>query len=199
MMINRRNAFTLIELLIVVAIIAILAAIAVPNLLEAQVRSKVSRVQAELSSLALALESYHVDNRHYPVWSIDGEGINPTSWRLLPLTTPISYMTKVPPEDPFRDRSMPGVYDTYDYVDAQSFALEGDPEPSYRCRGSEWRLCSPGPDLVNTYGGPSYMNPPDNPGYDYDPTNGTISKGDICRVGPKSHYPGNQLYPDKVE
>jgi type II secretion system protein G len=193
------KGFSLIELLIVVAIIAILAGIAVPNFLLAQVRSKVSRVQNDLRTLATALESYHVDNQGYPMWQIDGTAINPTSWRLLPLTTPIAYMTTVPPKDPFRDKDMPLMYDTYDYVDAESFAKAGDPEPSFRTRGADWRLCSPGPDCINTYGGPSYMNPLDNPGYDYDPTNGTISKGDICRVGSKSRYPGSHLYPDKVE
>ena len=38
-----------------VAIIAILAAIAVPNFLEAQTRSKVSRVKTDLSTLATAM------------------------------------------------------------------------------------------------------------------------------------------------
>src|SRR3978361_2219273 len=56
------RAFTLIELLIVVAIIAILAAIAVPNFLEAQTRSKVVRVKADMRTLATALEAYRVDN-----------------------------------------------------------------------------------------------------------------------------------------
>jgi len=59
------SGFTLIELLIVVAIIAILAAIAVPNFLDAQTRSKVSRVLTDLRSLRTANEAYCVDNTRY--------------------------------------------------------------------------------------------------------------------------------------
>lgn len=62
-----KKAFTLIELLIVVAIIAILAAIAVPNFLEAQTRAKVSRVAADQRSYATALETYYIDNNTYPL------------------------------------------------------------------------------------------------------------------------------------
>ena len=64
---NRLRGFTLIELLIVVAIIAILAAIAVPNFLEAQTRSKVSRVKSDMRTIATGLESYQVDYNRYPL------------------------------------------------------------------------------------------------------------------------------------
>jgi prepilin-type N-terminal cleavage/methylation domain-containing protein len=67
-----KRAFTLIELLIVVAIIAILAAIAVPNFLEAQVRAKVSRVKADMRTFATGLESYAVDWNKYPPYHYQG-------------------------------------------------------------------------------------------------------------------------------
>src|SRR3954453_20338717 len=64
---KKSTAFTLIELLIVVAIIAILAAIAVPNFLEAQVRAKVSRVSTDMRSVTVALEAYAVDTNKYVI------------------------------------------------------------------------------------------------------------------------------------
>ena len=57
----------MIELLIVVAIIGIIAAIAIPNLLNAIDRGKQKRTMADLRSIGTAVESFAVDNNVYPV------------------------------------------------------------------------------------------------------------------------------------
>lgn len=67
----RSNGFTLIELLIVIAIILILIAIALPNFLEAQIRAKVTRAEADIRNLATAIEFFRTEYSHYPVGTDD--------------------------------------------------------------------------------------------------------------------------------
>jgi prepilin-type N-terminal cleavage/methylation domain-containing protein len=180
------GAFTLIELLIVVAIIAILAAIAVPNFLEAQVRAKVSRAKSDMRSLAVPLEAYAVDYNKYPPGFVD---VNPDRLErlfaedprnLIPLTTPVSYITSLIP-DPFTPTERePGapldvpqklVNDPYSYYNYQEQgAVTTGQESAY------WALYSMGPDLQNTHGWVAMGQ------VTYDPTNGTVSRGDIFRI-----------------
>ena len=60
------RAFTLIELLIVVAIIGILAAIAVPNFLNAQIRAKVAHSKSELRTYKFIQQTYLMDHNDVP-------------------------------------------------------------------------------------------------------------------------------------
>lgn len=173
------RAFTLIELLIVVSILAILASLALPNFLEAQARSKVARAKADMKTIATALEAYHTDRGHYPPSTLVVRAL-----RLSPLSTPVAYLSSVP-NDPFggTELTVPPPErrrGRYNYG-----AMPIDEE-------SRWALASDGPDLasdallIDFYPGAqsARFNDPASPfGFIvYDPTNGTISKGDVWRV-----------------
>ncbi len=198
-----KKGFTLIELLIVVAIIAILAAIAVPNFLEAQVRSKVSRVKADFRTIATAIESYAVDwNKYPPDFATPQFALQDC----FLLTTPMAYITSVGISDPFFTGRIGANYvRSYQYFNA---GPSGDP-------GAPYAIGSPNPNWGDLVGmgyingtmlkswGPNAGKSGDthtgnesaewvifgldyagNTGYNriYDPTNGTISRGDILRI-----------------
>ena len=82
---NNKKGFTLIELMIVVAIIGILAAIAVPKFADLINKSKEGATKGSLSSVRSAIQVYYGDN----------EGVYPTD-NLACLTTNGKYLTVMP-------------------------------------------------------------------------------------------------------
>ena len=68
---SNRRGFTLVEIMIVVAIIALLAAIAVPNFLRARKRSQASKILEDLRQLDNATDEYAIENNKIG-------GMNPT-------------------------------------------------------------------------------------------------------------------------
>ena len=59
---KNRGGFTLVEIMIVVAIIALLAAIAVPNFLRARKRSQATRILEDLRIIDSAIDQYAIEN-----------------------------------------------------------------------------------------------------------------------------------------
>ncbi len=194
------RGFTLIELLIVVAIIAILAAIAVPNFLEAQTRAKVSRVKADMRTVATGIQSFAVDNNRYPFdYFVLPENISlpppdppPPSTQnfrlkyIVVLTSPISYMTSVNLGDPFLAPNREGQENSFGYYnfqhrwgnDAGIPAAERSRTimmkswgPDRKDDGAEWIING----ISDARAGTINVNRL------YDPTNGTVSAGDVAR------------------
>ena len=210
-----KHAFTLIELLIVVAIIAILAAIAVPNFLEAQVRAKVSRCKTDMRSIATALESYMVDYSKYP---FDRIPYGFPWYTTDVLSSPVAYISAVPNDLFTVGSGMEKTYGnaTYGWLGTKfrycnlngnragdgwaccwlptgkaysgkkasagwAEISESDAKKFEKNFGA-WKLQSMGPDKVVNDVSNSFVTGEDasgNPIAYYDPTNGTVSAGDI--------------------
>lgn len=186
-----------------VAIIGVLAAIAVPNLLNAQVRAKVARVKSDLRSVAVATDSYRLDQNAYPWPKLGGTYIS----RVIELSTPVAYLSSVALQDPFNPENMQEYFEmnvpTYVWVNYHgAWAAGGGTQSRYGELVNQfphgYALNSQGPDHhhsggvhppleimfgVNTSG--SVDNVAGGNPYDriYDPTNGLNSLGDIVRYG----------------
>ncbi|MCX7047474.1 MAG: hypothetical protein NTX50_18570 [Candidatus Sumerlaeota bacterium] len=152
-------------ILIVLGVILILFMIAVPNFLESQSRSKVSRAMADQRSLATGLEAYYVDYNSYPAWV-------EVLWQ-----GPVKYLSQGP-VDPFAGRGSLSSGDgqsLFHYVtgtDAFNRAKQaGLVNPYAEQPSSFWMTYSVGPSGQDS-GGTIV----------YDPTNGTISAGNIIRI-----------------
>ena len=125
-LIARRKArgFTLLELMVVIVIIGVLAALIAPNIISRVAQAKITAAQADISTLMNQLKTYKLDNGRYP--STDqglqalvvkpSAGSIPSNWH--------NYLDKLP-EDPWHhpyQYATPGVHGE---IDVFSFGADG--------------------------------------------------------------------------
>ncbi len=123
---RRSRGFTLLELMVVIVIIGVLAALIAPKVLENVDRAKITAAQADISNLMNALKMYKLDNGRYPssdqglqaLVAKPTGGTIPGNWR--------SYLDKLP-DDPWHhpyQYANPGVHGE---IDVFSFGADGQP------------------------------------------------------------------------
>lgn len=65
-MLNRRRAFTLVELLLVLVILAVLAAVVVPKFTGRSEQARVTAAKTDIHQIETALDAFEVDTGRYP-------------------------------------------------------------------------------------------------------------------------------------
>ena len=179
---RQREAFTLLEVSIALAAVALLVAILLPQLLKAQTRSRIAGVRSDMRGIGAALEAYRAE---YDVYPPAGLGLGAQFRPLRRLTTPTAFLPSVP-TDPFRPKARPT--EERPRVRPRSFDYGATPLAG----ATVWALASFGPDRrddtspFSLYPGYSLeLLTGQREGYDYlvyDASNGTISRGDIIHA-----------------
>ena len=121
---RRQRGFTLIELMVVLAIIGVLAALIVPNVLGRADDARITAARTDVGNLMQALKLYKLDNQRFPSTE---QGLN--ALILKPTTEPVPgnwkpYLDKLPKDPwgrPYQDLS-PGIKGE---VDVLSFGADG--------------------------------------------------------------------------
>ena len=196
-------SFTLIELLIVVSIIGILAAIAIPNYMNASIKAEIVSTYARIKNTHSAISGYMLDHQMFPPHGL-GTFNMPVAFSAL--TTPVNYLGSLDVcEDTLRqytfdpnhlgERVITKSYFEYDselvYYHYRSRNINhyhfGKDNQAYD-EGIRYQLRSTGPDgwslgifIVNS------MNLPYNMHLAYSSTNGLRSDGDIISTNVKTY------------
>lgn len=125
-----RRGFTLIEILVVIAVISILAALVAPNVFRHVGTAKDAAARSQIEMLGAALDAYRLDNGRYPTTEQGLEALwvqpeiepRPNNWRG-------PYLRKAVPSDPWDNPYFyisPGEVSVHGY-DLVSFGADGQP------------------------------------------------------------------------
>lgn len=125
---KNQRGFTLIEILVVVTILGILAAIVVPRILERPEEARRTKAAVDIKGIEEALGLFKLDNGFYPSTEqgLQALVVKPQTGR-IPSRYPENAYLKKTPVDPWGNSYVylsPGVHDQYDLI---SYGADGEP------------------------------------------------------------------------
>ncbi|MDO8464927.1 MAG: type II secretion system major pseudopilin GspG [Gallionella sp.] len=125
---NLMRGFTLLEVMVVVVILGILAALVVPKIISRPDQARVLAAKQDIASLMQALKLYRLDNQRYPVTEQGMQALvtQPTIAPLPPNWKAGGYIERLP-KDPWGNPYQylnPGVHGEMDIF---SFGADGTP------------------------------------------------------------------------